>query len=147
MTDYSNLVNLGIVRVDPGAILGHPSPGVGRPLPYLPLNEPLQKPDFSRIPNLAISNDDTYLNAEKGGKNNKTAKSPKKPKEPRNFNWKKFLGITSIVLLAIFGLPKLIKKLPNLKNNIPNALNKAWEWLKKIPQAIKKIPNYFKKTP
>jgi len=134
MSDYSNLTRLGILTVDPGStIYGKPSPNAYKPLPYPPLEEPLQKPDFSLITGGVKG--DTF--APKG--KNKDANQLNPEKKQRNFNWKKFVGITSIALLALFGLPKLIKKVPELIKKVPDAL-------KKIPELFKKIPNLFKKA-
>ena len=131
--DYSNLTRLGILDVDPGAVLGQPSPNAFKPLPYLPLNEPLQKPDFSAVSG-ALTND-TFVHQNKNQKriNKKSGQdinSLTPEKEKKSFNWKKCLGITSIALLAIFGVPKLIKNFP--------------AFIKQVPQKLK---NLFKKTP
>ena len=144
--DYSNLTRLGILDVDPGAVLGQPSPNAFKPLPYLPLHEPLQKPDFSAVS--GFTQNDTFVRQKKNkkaiNKSGEETNSLPQKKERKKFNWAKAVGIASFWALVLLGLPKLIKNFPGCIKKIPQTLKKIPQALKKVPQALK---NLFKKTP
>ena len=104
--DFSNITRLGISDVDPGAIIGQPSPDAFKPIPYMPLTEPLQKVDFNQI--MMTTPNDEFVKTTANENKEVDKNISKESKEPKKINYKKLLGISSLVLLALFGGAKLI---------------------------------------
>ena len=102
--DFSNVTRLGITSIDPGAIIGQPSPDAFKPIPRLPLTEPIQQPNFSQI--MVTNSNDKFVKTDATPENK--AAEEKAAKEPKKRNYKKILGIGSLGILACFGGAKLI---------------------------------------
>lgn len=123
--DYSNLTRLGICTMDPGAVFGHPSPNAFEPIPqpgvwtpYLNMGAPSMIPPItqsyipkSRKPEIQKSE----IQKPEIQKPSVPAQNETTEQTAQKTDYRKVLGVSSVVLLATAGVAKLvqvIKKIP-----------------------------------